>query len=606
MNVRLRILLAMCVLSLFSILMFVITWYVSGLQQTDGLVINLAGRQRMLTQKISKEYLLILSADSEEKRAELRKLLGQSIEVFVKTHEGLLHGGPAPLSLNPQGPQGQLPASTGLTTERLQIAGQLIDGFLGYIKDKSISLEMRTPEEGALEGKILGALNSSVEAMQSQSEDKVKLMLQSQGICIALSLLSLLLLVRMVQKALFRPMNNLLAYSKQVAAGSLDARPEGKYVHELLSLKESLESMVSHLRTALEEASAHEELEARAQETAAALEKAEKQQEESRRLLHALNTTGEEVSKIVSSLHSASEKLASEISQVTSGAERQCGQLGDISSSMQSMNETMQNMTENAGQVADNASTTESSAEKGAEVVKSLLSATGTVRDEMILLRDGMDALGKQVEGITMVMQIISDIADQTNLLALNAAIEAARAGDAGRGFAVVADEVRKLAEKTMEATSKVAQTVEAIQKDTQSNIDGVSRAAGKAEEVVSLAQVSENSLDEILKFTGQTTGQTRDIASASGEQSASSESIKSALEVVNSISEETRHGMENASRAVADIAMETKNLQSLLQNMVSHGQSVQKPVLETAPEPVLEVKTDLLTGSAPAVGKAV
>ena len=38
-------------------IMFLETWWISGLQKNDGLVINLAGRQRMLSQKLTKEIV---------------------------------------------------------------------------------------------------------------------------------------------------------------------------------------------------------------------------------------------------------------------------------------------------------------------------------------------------------------------------------------------------------------------------------------------------------------------------------------------------------------------------------------------------------------------
>lgn len=130
-------------------------------------------------------------------------------------------------------------------------------------------------------------------------------------------------------------------------------------------------------------------------------------------------------------------------------------------------------------------------------------------------------------ESTSQIMNVLSDIADQTNLLALNAAIEAARACDAGRGFAVVADEVRKLAEKTMNATPEVRQSicgidtlndVEAIRKI----VEGIAKAAALP---LSLEEI-DSGVDEIKKIVRETSEALREEYNERGERVEKSQEV--------------------------------------------------------------------------------
>ncbi len=77
------------VLSVFFILNIIsaiVTFRLIDKNKADGTVINLAGKQRMLTQKMSKEVFL-LSAGSNTRGALLK-----TMALFEKTLTGLVHG----------------------------------------------------------------------------------------------------------------------------------------------------------------------------------------------------------------------------------------------------------------------------------------------------------------------------------------------------------------------------------------------------------------------------------------------------------------------------------------------------------------------------------
>ena len=113
------------------------------------------------------------------------------------------------------------------------------------------------------------------------------------------------------------------------------------------------------------------------------------------------------------------------------------------------------------------------------EIGSQICQSTATVGNAVAAgneARNLMTALNGQVGRISIVADMITEIAGRTNLLALNATIEAARAGDAGKGFAVVASEVKQLATQTARSTEEIARHIAEVRTATTASVEAVVR----------------------------------------------------------------------------------------------------------------------------------
>lgn len=78
----------------------------------------------------------------------------------------------------------------------------------------------------------------------------------------------------------------------------------------------------------------------------------------------------------------------------------------------------------------------------------------------------------KEIGELSLLVDLIKDIARRTNMVAINASIEAHHAGRYGRSFKVVADEIRRLADHAAQATTRIEQGLKHAQKSVQAGLD--------------------------------------------------------------------------------------------------------------------------------------
>ena len=367
-----------------------------------------------------------------------------------------------------------------------------------------------------------------------------------------------------VSKLFTTPVLRLAAFAQQVEKGDYSSASGVSSNDEIGDLAISVDRMVVALNDKICEADAAlKRADQEANQARLAMDEANQAKAQAERAkAEGMLQAAQQLEGVVQVVSSASEELSAQIEQSSRGADEQSSRVRETATAMEEMNATVLEVARNAQQAADVSHQARQQAQEGSKIVTDAVRSIEAVHAQSIAIKEDMDVLGKQAEGIGQIMGVIADIADQTNLLALNAAIEAARAGDAGRGFAVVADEVRKLAEKTMIATQEVGQAITGIQEGTRKNIHNVEQSGVSIEEAAKLSAQSGESLKQILEFVHMVNDQVQSIATASEQQSAASEEINHSVEQVATISVETAQAMEQASSAVAELAQQSHALQ--------------------------------------------
>jgi twitching motility protein PilJ len=273
-----------------------------------------------------------------------------------------------------------------------------------------------------------------------------------------------------------------------------------------------------------------------------------------------VNYTVEELAVLVRRINDAAVRVtsASNAAQSTSNdllaaTQVQSTEIRSANAAVLEMANSMKTVSSSALESARVANASLEAAQKGAAAVSNSISGMNEIRTQIQETSKRIKRLGESSQEIGEIVELISDITEQTNVLALNAAIQAASAGEAGRGFSVVAEEVQRLAERSGEATKQIAAIVKTIQTDThdavaamehstQGVVEGakLSDAAGQAlNEISSVSQdlarliqaISSDtqaqadiatkvadSMQDILRITGQTTTSTQETAVSIGE----------------------------------------------------------------------------------------
>ena len=272
-----------------------------------------------------------------------------------------------------------------------------------------------------------------------------------------------------------------------------------------------------------------------------------------------------QVGEAVSATASASAEISSSSEQMAAGAQEQSSQSMEVAEAINQMTKTILDTAENISLAAEKTQEAGMLSEDGSKIVKDTIEGMNRISDVVNDAVKTVEELGKSSEKIGEIVKVINEIADQTNLLALNAAIEAARAGEHGRGFAVVADEVRKLAERTTGATTEISEMIGTIQNDTTNAVNSIYSGTEEVNKGKELTNRAGESLERINSATLNVIDLVTQVATASEEQSSTSEQISRSIEGISQVTQESAVGVEQISRTADDLNRLTENLQNMM-----------------------------------------
>ena len=567
MSIRNKLLLTLGILISLTLGIVIYTLLSLGTQEADGEVINIAGRQRMLTQKMTKESILLLKNINENQS---QKSLRDTHALFEKSHNALLNGNREmniPATIDSQ------------VLTQLKRVDQIWQTF-----STNIQIIMNQPQSAQAEKAfnyvsennllLLKEMNKAVGLYTINSKSKIDTL--KIGLVIAFLLfffITIMAYVILIEKQIVASIQQINQSTALVAKGNLQVRYQIERQDDLGNMAQNLNGFIEKLESVITTIIRQSSTQANSAKRLAEISSQISTNATSVKTeVQGISSSSEIMTRNVESVASSSEQIAQNMSTITATVEELSANINTVASSTEETNANIAGLKQNLEQISSEIQkvciNTDKAVESLQEVNKSSQEASrisveaSQSAQETIQVMDGLQTSSNKIGNL---VKMIESIAAQTNMLALNATIEAASAGEAGKGFAVVAAEVKELAQQTSDANNEIAKNVEEIATQTETAV----------KQVGSVGNVTKRLSDINSNIVGTVQEQTNAI-----------KEIADAVELIASSAQDSSLNMREASIGLKEVSRATVEssgvAQSSAQSVRSGADEVKKIANDT------------------------
>jgi methyl-accepting chemotaxis protein len=489
-----------------------------------SLVTDMAGRQRMLSQRFAKEVLLAGQGSVADHQATLR--------IMRDGLGALMDGGELVINLD-TGTKGEVPAAPTLEIRsRLAEQAVILRGYetaaAGYLAAPAGDQRRadKLKELLGIQTQLSDSAEVTVKLLGQQAERVIQGMVLLQVVVGVLCALGGLLISAWIGRQIAAPLEACSQAAHKVAEGDLRIEP--------LVINSADE--IGVLETAFNE------------------------------MLASQRTMAIQTRQACDSIIGAASAILASAQEQAAGTKQQAAAVQEITTTVEEISLSGKQVAERSRQVAGTAEAVAVSGNQGLTTVRESSAGMEAIREQTETVAENIITLSERTQAVGEIIATVNEIAEQSNLVALNAAIEAADARDQGRRFSVVAGEIKNLADQAKEATSQVRGILEQTQKGINTSVMLTEEALKRVETGREKAAQSEHVIRQMADNIQESVHAFQQIVGATNQQQIGLEQVTQALHEIRQASQQTALTTAQLEKASLDLGQLGQSLARTLE----------------------------------------